>query len=332
MILAALLFAAPASAQRLIHVDAQTGDLIEKYRSGVSAAKPAGSWVGFSFERVMQANQFVGYFGSFIGDGHVSVTELLKSSNARNERGSVKSEVRVQLENLLSGADGSRRVNRELAVLVEIDERTGDLERVVVANVESPVDLKGKNLVWLGTASQTETFNLMRTVFKSTSNERVQKGAVQVVGFVTQEEAVPATAFLKSLVKSTTTKVDVRKAAVFALAWSPDESIGDFMVEIARGSGPTELRKSALYAIGNRDDPRSLQLMGQVVQDGSVPIEVRKAALYSVGNTESDEAVEVLKNVLLSDENTELRKAAAFALGNIGTPAARSVLVALLVD
>ena len=58
--------------------------------------------------------------------------------------------------------------------------------------------------------------------------------------------------------------------------------------------------------------------------------EVRKAALYQIGNAESPQAVDALAAVARGSDTKELRKAAVYALGNIDSDGARRVLLEIL--
>jgi HEAT repeat protein len=72
-----------------------------------------------------------------------------------------------------------------------------------------------------------------------------------------------ATAGLKEMVGDENT--EVKKAAVFALSQMKTENSINALMDLARNSKDREVRKSALFWLGQSNDPRALALFEEIL-------------------------------------------------------------------
>lgn len=122
----------------------------------------------------------------------------------------------------------------------------------------------------------------------------------------------------------------VRKRIVYMLADFDAGEVLERLTSIALNDPSVEVRRSAVYALGNREDDPGLGAALDRILTTSTDPEVRKAALYAMANAETPGVAEAMKAVALSDGDRELAVAATYALGNLETEAAGKALLAIL--
>lgn len=93
----------------------------------------------------------------------------------------------------------------------------------------------------------------------------VRKSAVFWVG---QAAAVAATQGLAEVVGDAALNRDVRESAVFALSQRPDNEGVPVLLTTARTDKDAKIRKSAIFWLGQSDDPRALAYFEEVLAKG----------------------------------------------------------------
>jgi hypothetical protein len=81
-----------------------------------------------------------------------------------------------------------------------------------------------------------------------------------------QAAGAAATRGLDSIARDDRGDIEVRKQAVFALSQRPSEEGVPALIQIARTNPHAELRKSALFWLGQSDDPRALALFEELLR------------------------------------------------------------------
>jgi HEAT repeat protein len=75
-----------------------------------------------------------------------------------------------------------------------------------------------------------------------------------------------ATRGLDSLVKDAGGDLEIRKQAVFALSQRPEREGVPVLIDIARTNRHPEIRKTALFWLGQSEDPRALTLFEEILR------------------------------------------------------------------
>jgi hypothetical protein len=87
----------------------------------------------------------------------------------------------------------------------------------------------------------------------------------QAVFWVSQAASDSATAGLSRLAESEGEDRDIRTHAVFALSQRPKDEGVPALIRVARTSGSAEVRRSALFWLGQSEDPRALALFEEIL-------------------------------------------------------------------
>ena len=93
----------------------------------------------------------------------------------------------------------------------------------------------------------------------------------QAVFWLGQAAGEAATRGLDSLASDRGEEVELRKQAVFALSQRPADEGVPVLIRIARSNPHAELRKSALFWLGQSEDPRAIALFEEILRF-SLPI------------------------------------------------------------
>jgi HEAT repeat protein len=105
--------------------------------------------------------------------------------------------------------------------------------------------------------------SLVKIARSSRSSERLRRRAVFWLGQIASEAAGLA---LDSIASDDRGDREVRKQAIFALSQrSTDEAVPALM-RVARTNGDPELRRTALFWLGQSEDPRALALFEEILR------------------------------------------------------------------
>lgn len=104
--------------------------------------------------------------------------------------------------------------------------------------------------------------DLLRIARNARISRRVRRSAVFWIG---QAAGDAATRGLTDLVDDRATDREVRQAAVFALSQRPKDEGVPILIRIAKGNPDPELRRKAIFWLGQSDDPRALALFEELL-------------------------------------------------------------------
>jgi hypothetical protein len=203
------------------------------------------------------------------GPNSITVAEGDRSDEWESdcERGPVRVSLRVQ-GGRVRGAEtyvgGRWRAGRGQATelgLVPAQE-AADLLLTLAPDVS---DDAGSELVMAATLADSVVVwpRLLRMARDSNIGEDTRRQAVFWLG---QAAGAEATRGLDSLVSDSHGDIEVRKHAVFALSQRPADAGVPALIRIARTNRHPELRKQALFWLGQSEDPRALSLFEEILR------------------------------------------------------------------
>jgi HEAT repeat protein len=88
----------------------------------------------------------------------------------------------------------------------------------------------------------------------------------QAVFWLSQAAGEAATRGLDSLASDASGELEMRKQAVFALSQRPADEGVPVLIRIARSNPHAELRKTALFWLGQSEDPRAIALFEEILR------------------------------------------------------------------
>jgi hypothetical protein len=110
----------------------------------------------------------------------------------------------------------------------------------------------------------------------------------------------------------------------------PTERATDKLIDIARGSLPTDVKKEALFWLGQEVNQRAGEALPEVVMAETPEVEVQKQAVFAISRRDDDESIPLLIEVAEDHPNLAVRKQAIFWLGRKEDPRVISLFERLL--
>lgn len=208
-----------------------------------------------------------------------------------------------------------------VAIGLHDDPRIGGMLQEFVRNSKSD-KVRSSAVFWLGQVPGNLQFlsDLVRNEQESVS---LRKEAAFAIG-VSKDSGTMAA--LESLYQSSTSR-EVKKQIIFAAsinnndenaARRSDDAGVNFLIKVAEGDSDRELRKQALFWLGQRAGKRSLEVLGNVVEKSDDDTEVQKQAVFAISQRPKDEAVPLLIKIARTHPKPAVRKQAMFWLGQTG--------------
>lgn len=145
------------------------------------------------------------------------------------------------------GSVGAREASAYLLTLAEHDSGRA-AERAIL-----PATLADSVTIWP---------DLLRIAREARISQRVRRSAVFWLG---QAAGDAATRGLTDLIDARGVDRDVKESAVFALSQRPRDEGVPALIRIVRGNADPELRRKAVFWLGQSDDPRALALFEELL-------------------------------------------------------------------
>ncbi len=147
---------------------------------------------------------------------------------------------------------GTVRVQEAADYFIALAERTGD--RRVGGDPLLPIVLADSVVIW------PSLLRLARTPRVSRETRS------QAVFWLSQAAGAAAAAALDSIVHDVRGDREVRKKAIFALSQRSNDEGVPALIRIARANPDPEIRKTALFWLGQSEDPRALDLFEEILK------------------------------------------------------------------
>ncbi len=352
LICAGLLMTLPVQAQKVTKHPDESRPLTERIQWGhAQNDNAAGYWIGYSITKLMRADSYMGSWG---GRGLTTLASLIGSSEkAELNNGSRGS-------GFIHGRRGKNEslVEKEIGILFYFKRGDRVPADIVMSNVSLNVDLKGKPLVWVFGASQSESIAVLGAMYDTLDRKGVKEDAIRAIGihddapgayaflvdvfntesakdlreeaifWIGQQDTEEALTFIRKAIQNDPS-TDVREKAVFGLGqMSLDEALND-LIRLARTETNTEVRKSAIFWLGQKAAKRAKDTIEEVIYSKD-EVEIQKHAVFALSQYPADEAIPKLIEVAKSHFSVEVRKQAIFWLGESGEPEAVDFLVSLV--
>jgi len=286
----------------------------------------SGYWIGYSIEKLMEANAYIGCFGGSRSEdislgALLDGKETLYPSNLRNV--SVFSG-RIHLNDQTGHDRIVTMVKKRIGVLFRFV-KDGDAlpESVGATDDHFPVAFEGKPLLWLGPAEDEESLLLLTTIYDRPATGKLAERIVETAGI--HEKSAPVIPFLERVVKSRAPE-DVRIEAVDALGGYPEERTLRILVPLAKSDSSIEVRKEAVSALGEFGNPEAVDALIAVARTGA-PAEVREEAVDALAENISEKVLSAFEGIIDKDPDQDVKEEAVQALAEIEDGAGLELLI-----
>ena len=199
-----------------------------------------------------------------------------------------------------------------MAVALHDDPRVGSMLENMVRR-SSAEKVQTSAVFWLGQIGGEQPF-LAGLVGNEQENVEVRKQAAFSIG-VGKEKGALST--LERLYGSVAPR-EVKRQIIFAASINENkDGAVDFLIKVASSDPDREMKKQALFWLGQKAGQRSMEALGSAL-DNDPDTEVQKQAVFAISQRSKDEAVPALIKIAKTHPKAEVRKQAMFWLGQTG--------------
>jgi HEAT repeat protein len=210
-----------------------------------------------------------------------------------------------------------------VAIALHDDPRVGGMLEDFVRH-SNRENVRSSAVFWLGQTPGHNPF-LMDLVRNEQESVKVRKEAAFAIGISKEQGAM---ASLEGLYPAVSNR-EVKKQIIFAASLNKNEGAGtsrsrdndegvNFLIKVAESDPDRELRKQALFWLGQTAGRRGLEVLGNVVEKSDDDTEVQKQAVFAISQRPRDEAVPLLIKIAKTHPKPAVRKQAMFWLGQTG--------------
>jgi HEAT repeat protein len=182
---------------------------------------------------------------------------------------------------------------------------------------------------WIGQLPGSHPY-LGEVIRNEQENTELRKQAAFSLGISSDPQAIATLQNIYGAINSR----EVKKQIIFAAFVNKDRDRDEdeknrgsdegtnFLIRVAESDTDNELKKQALFWIGQRAGQRSLEVLGKTVESDDADTDVQKQAVFAISQRPKDEAIPLLIKIAKTHAKPEVRKQAMFWLGQTGDPRA----------
>jgi HEAT repeat protein len=195
---------------------------------------------------------------------------------------------------LFSGHDDELRLKSVYALSQVGTEKAVDALRRAVQDNKIPEDVRSNAIYWLGQSKRAD-LAFFRSVFQSTQSNAVRQ---QIAMAVVELKTPAATQWLIDMAKDKSVDSDSRKNAIYWVSQDRTSNIEQINGIYDAMRGDNELQGQALYALSVRKETAAVdKLMSIAKSDPN--IEMRKTALYWLGTKNDPRVQQFLRDLIM---------------------------------
>ena len=300
-------------------------------------------WIGYSIEKLMEKNSFVGSFDTDERRNHPTLAEVIADTTL-NETGKsqryghdiIVSDGVVSLDEKKS----EEKIKKEIGILFHY--KSEGAEEITVSNLSLHVRLKNDPLLWLEGVKEDESITFLQTFFGDARSSDIKEKLVTAIGIHSSNVAYPflkkiaagsesdnvrenavfwisqvttsgeAVQFLSGIAQSDRSE-DVQEKAIFSLSEMNTAAATEALISIARTDKNNELRKKATFWLGEKASEKAVSTLKELVEDEDT--EIQKSALFALTQLPDNHGVDELIRIAKTHQNPAVRKEAIFWLG-----------------
>jgi len=198
-----------------------------------------------------------------------------------------------------------------LLFLHRISKGKSDILDARIIDLDQTFEFEEQSVYWLGEGDNEESVRFLESKFEK-GNPGLQKTLLHII---CSHDGPKAHDFLRRVIFRNYAK-EVRKSAIFWLGNYKDEKSLDYLKDIIKKEESQGLKNQAVFAIQlNNNDEAVAELIK--IAKTERDLKIRKNAIFWLGQKASKECVKALKEVVESEEDIKLKNHAVFAISQL---------------
>jgi HEAT repeat protein len=174
------------------------------------------------------------------------------------------------------------------------DERALQSLRKAVEDERIPEEIRGEAIFWLGQSPSNANLDYFKSVFKKTHNEELRSKIVQAVSNTSTSEAGN---WLLDVARDKSYDIETRKNAIF---WASQRKLFDFeqMTNIYdQAKGDEEIQEQVLFVYSQRREPAAVDKL-MTIAKSDPNVEMRKKALFWLGQKNDPRVKQFIRDLI----------------------------------
>jgi HEAT repeat protein len=157
---------------------------------------------------------------------------------------------------------------------------------------EIPEDLRERAIFWLGQKQSTENAAFLRSLYGGLKNQELKK---KVLFSLSQMGGEENGRWLLSVARDTAQGIEMRKQALF---WAGQGGVSiDELTRLYGNVSDKEMREQLIFVYSQRDEAAALDKLIEIAKRDPNP-DLRKRALFWLGQSEDSRAVQALQDII----------------------------------
>jgi HEAT repeat protein len=192
------------------------------------------------------------------------------------------------------------------------------VESILIELIRKPVSeqTRSKAIWWLGYTPESQSKNsFLATIVRNASEgSEARQQAMSALGMSRAGGTLP---LLENLYETMTSR-ELKRRALSGIARNDNsDGAATYLIRVAENETETELRKSAIAALGRIAGEKSLGALTSAL-DSDPNTEIQKQAVVAIGRRPKDEAIPILIRTARTHPKMQVRKQAIQTLGQTG--------------
>lgn len=292
-----------------------------------------GFWIGYSIQRLMGENSYIGSFHSPPRAGEVPLEEIIYGKHKNSGEPKISDEEAIKdaaeraLKKFAGGEHPEEKILKNVAILFQFVKKASieSIEQIKVSNLSLYVDLDELPFIWLGKAEHAQSIPLLDQVYQSVRSAEIKEKLVTAVGI---HEPVDLTgSFLEKVLLSDDAD-DVRENAAFWLGQQDTDRALKILLKTAQNDRSEDVRKKAVFGISQIKIDGATDALIYLAEKADEE-EIREKAIFWLGQRQGEKALEYLVKIAKSDPSSDVREKAVFAISQVKSDTATDELIGL---
>lgn len=301
----------------------ESASLTERWQWGQQHLTKNGSWIAYSITQSMPENEIV---GSFYG-GHErfpTVYEVL-TGNKRAFRPNMRTSGNVQIfgkAQLMTLEGKGSIVSREIAILFGYSGNR--MDHVEISMIDLQFNFRDRDLVWLGTSTQDQSIHFLQSLYKKETNNKLKEDLLDAIGIHRlPKQVVP---ILQEVLNSQSND-DLRAKAAFWLGGQNDPAALKVLIAAIKSEKSEDVIEDALAGMNEMTLPEADQQLKEWTKAGYSQ-KLRQGAIFWIGQKESPGTLDLLEKIAMQDSDEEIIEKAIFSMSEMQkTPGVTETLI-----
>jgi HEAT repeat protein len=302
-----------------------------RWEEGLTKARETalskGFWLGYSIQKLMGEDSYIGNFrkGSVLDKPTLEEIIYGEKKTVTNSTLSANEEIRLfiqeELQRIETTGKQEEKVQKSVALLYLFKDT--ELQDVKISNLSLPVDLKDKPLIWIGSAGDEESIEIIKKIYEDQSNIELKEDLVTAAAIhQNQKLTVP---FLKNVLVNEKDS-DVREKTAFWMGQQNTLEALNILKNVTEKDPASAVRENALFGISQMHIPEALDVLTHLAKN-STNQDVQEKAIFWLGQSGSEKAFSILEQIAFSNSPVDIKEKAIFGLAQLQTDNALQALI-----